>query len=139
LSTMVWIVSCHHAAVNFSQYSYSSYGPNHPVNCRRPPPESDKDRIYTEKDFMDMLPAQMIAQMAFSITYTLSQFASVDEEEYLGFPRENMFVETEALRVLNQFQVQLKRVDQLIRERNKERSIPYVFLQPLQIPGSIAI
>jgi len=137
LQTMVWINSGHHAAVNFSQYTYSSYGPNAPVNIMQPHPDGSVE--LTEKDFMNCIPGYQIAALVISVTNTLSTFASADEEEYLGAPRQKLFTEVQALAALDAFNVDLKRVEQLLIERDKKRAITYPFLFPSAIPGSIAI
>ena len=35
LTTMVWVPSCQHAAVNFGQYAYAGFMPHHPTLTRR--------------------------------------------------------------------------------------------------------
>lgn len=39
LTTIAWVASCHHAAVNFGQYTYGGYMPNHPSMTRKFIPE----------------------------------------------------------------------------------------------------
>jgi hypothetical protein len=38
LATIMWTASAHHAAVNFGQYDYSGWMPNHPSKVRKPIP-----------------------------------------------------------------------------------------------------
>jgi hypothetical protein len=38
ISTMAWVASAHHAAVNFGQYDYSAWMPNHASITRKPAP-----------------------------------------------------------------------------------------------------
>jgi lipoxygenase len=41
LCTMIWIVSGHHAAVNFSQYGFAGYVLNRPAVCTKRIPQRD--------------------------------------------------------------------------------------------------
>jgi len=137
LTTMVWIVSGHHAAVNFSQFSYSSYGPNHPVSLTQLPPARTSE--LTEADFMQRLPGYQVAALVISVTNTLSAFAPPGEEEYLGAPHQQLFTDVLALKALDDFKSDLVRVEQVITERNSKRAVTYPFLLPSHIPSSIAI
>lgn len=40
-TTIAWVASGHHAAVNFGQYDYSGWMPTHSSLCRRPAPARD--------------------------------------------------------------------------------------------------
>ncbi|KAG6536177.1 hypothetical protein ZIOFF_001226 [Zingiber officinale] len=41
LTTIIWVASCHHAAVNFGQYHFGGYFPNRPSNTRANMPVED--------------------------------------------------------------------------------------------------
>lgn len=38
VTTIAWVASAHHAAVNFGQYAYSGWMPSHSPLCRKPAP-----------------------------------------------------------------------------------------------------
>jgi lipoxygenase len=43
LCTMIWIVSGHHSAINFSQYGYTGYILNRPNVCTKKIPQRSTD------------------------------------------------------------------------------------------------
>lgn len=139
LSIMIFMSTAHHAAVNFSQYTYTAYPANMPPNMRRPPPE--KKGSTTEKDFMDSLPDLSTSCLALIVTNTLSRFSTPDEELYLGQTKLGFGLSEEisSLAVLQEFQVNLIAIEKQIKLRNQNRPLPYVHLLPSHIPSSIAI
>ena len=57
----------------------------------------------------------------------------------LGYNTEVMFVEQEALDVLDQFKKDLEDIEQTLVERNKKLEVPYEYLLPRLIVNSISI
>ena len=63
LTTIIWMVSAHHAALNFSQYDYNGYFLNRPSMCRRPMP-LENDLIPNDKDKSGDMRAMICVQSA---------------------------------------------------------------------------
>ena len=53
LTTIIWVASAHHAAVNFGQYAYAGYFPNRPTiartNMPTEDPSEDEWRFFQER------------------------------------------------------------------------------------------
>ena len=75
--------------------------------------------------------------MAYLLYYDL--FSFILAQSVLGYNKEVLFVEQEALDVLEQFRRDLKRVERIISERNDKLEIPYKYLLPSTIVNSISI
>ena len=60
-------------------------------------------------------------------------------QSFLGYHKEVLFVEKEALDVLEQFKQDLKIVECTILERNTNLEVPYKYLLPSMIVNSISI
>lgn len=87
ITTIAWVASCHHAAVNFGQYLYAGFMPNHPSLTRKLIPEEDSpewDQMQAnpEKYLMSMLLNPVLARINMTTIEILSTHAS--NEEYLG-------------------------------------------------------
>jgi hypothetical protein len=137
LTTIIWTVTGHHAAVNFSQYDYTSYLLNYPTNMRKPPPK-EKGGI-TEEFIMETIPNLESSMLSVSVTRTLSSYAATGEEEYIGSSLEKWVHEPEGIKILANFKTRLAEIDKIIEEKNKTRLVPYPYLRPTRIPNSIAI
>lgn len=86
-TTIIWIGSALHAAVNFGQYPYAGYLPNRPSVSRRPMPEpGTKEYAQLEREpekvFVRTITSQMQAIVGMSLLEILSKHSS--DEVYLG-------------------------------------------------------
>ncbi len=87
LTTILWIPSAHHAAVNFGQYAYTGYMPNQPAVMRRPVPEVNSKEhsqllASPEKFFLQSHGKPSQATIVMTVVEILSKHAQ--EEEYIG-------------------------------------------------------
>lgn len=87
LATIVWIASCHHAAVNFGQYEYAGFMPNHPTMARRLIPcegtaELDELRRDPEAFYLATISNETQATVIMTTTEVLSTHSS--HEQFLG-------------------------------------------------------
>uniref|UniRef100_A0A8I6Z4A2 Lipoxygenase domain-containing protein n=2 Tax=Hordeum vulgare subsp. vulgare TaxID=112509 RepID=A0A8I6Z4A2_HORVV len=90
LSTIMWVASAHHAAVNFSQYPFGGYVPNRPYIARINMPSemgADGNGMHAfmeapDKVLLDTLPSQHQSALVMAILDLLSSHSS--GEEYLG-------------------------------------------------------
>ncbi|KAL5210567.1 hypothetical protein ABZP36_006190 [Zizania latifolia] len=86
-TTIIWIGSALHAAVNFGQYPYAGYHPNHASVSRRPMPEPGTKEYEElarepEKVFVRTITNQMQTIVGISLLEILSKHSS--DEVYLG-------------------------------------------------------
>jgi hypothetical protein len=87
LNILVWTASCHHAAVNFGQYEYAGFMPNHPTTARRLiPTEGTPEFLELQKDpeafYLSTVSNETQATVIAITTEALSTHAN--HEEYLG-------------------------------------------------------
>ncbi|MCO5606633.1 hypothetical protein L7F22_060821 [Adiantum nelumboides] len=162
LSSIIWVTSAHHAAVNFGQYAYGGYVPNHPCMTRRLIPEEDlKNKEFREllqdpqKFFLSMISNKFQATYVMSVMDSLSTHAP--DEEYLGQRVQvNWTSDLRAIAGSNAFGQKVKQIERVIDRRNadvglKNRNgagvVPYELLRPTSgagvtgrgIPNSISI
>ncbi|CAK9874762.1 unnamed protein product [Sphagnum jensenii] len=162
LTTIIWISSAHHAAVNFGQYAYIGYMPNVPVIMRRLVPEvgtKEHSQLLSspEQFFLQSHGRPWQTTVVMAIVEILSKHAQ--DEEYIG----ESFIEgwTDNKQVLDAFQKfdeKLQKAGEAIKERNAttERfpnrwgptKVPYTLLYPksdkpgltgMGVPNSISI
>nr|CAB3498977.1 unnamed protein product [Digitaria exilis] len=86
-TTIIWVASALHAAVNFGQYPYAGYLPNRPTVSRRRMPEPGTD-AYAELErdpelgFIHTITSQIQTIIGISLIEILSKHSS--DEVYLG-------------------------------------------------------
>ncbi|KAK1282325.1 hypothetical protein QJS10_CPB22g01456 [Acorus calamus] len=151
LSTMIWVASGHHAAVNFGQYHYGGYFPNRPTISRvtmpveegRPEEEMRRFLEKPEKALLECFPSQYQATQVMAVLDVLSCHSP--DEEYLGERAEAAWAEDGVVReAFERFNGRLKEIERIIDERNgdvrlKNRTgagvVPYELLKPFSKPG----
>ncbi|KAM7259906.1 hypothetical protein ACFE04_015647 [Oxalis oulophora] len=142
-STIIWIASALHAAVNFGQYPYAGYLPNRPTVSRRFMPEiGTAEYMELEKNpetaFLRTITAQLQTLIGISLIEILSRHGS--DEIYLG-QRENpeWTSDSEPLEAFERFRDRLleieKRIvemndDERLKNRNGPAKVPYMLLYP---------
>lgn len=150
LSTMIWIASGQHAAINFGQYPFGGYMPNRPTLMRRLiPQENDPDYekfiMNPQHTFLSSLPTQLQATKIMAVQDTLSTHSP--DEEYLGQvnPLHNHWInDHEVLKLFDRFSARLEEIEEIIHQRNKNNHLknrsgagipPYELLLPTSGPG----
>ncbi|XVE78190.1 hypothetical protein DITRI_Ditri13aG0124000 [Diplodiscus trichospermus] len=144
LTTIIWITSGLHAAVNFGQYAYAGWPPNRPMLLRKfipkPGAEELKEEEANRKKFLaEMMPEKFEMKFVIAVMDLLSRHAS--DEVYLGQrPPENKWEEREDVNnKFKEFSDRLGDIDKKIKERNKnseltnrwgDAKIPYKLLDP---------
>ncbi|KAE8651606.1 hypothetical protein Csa_021324 [Cucumis sativus] len=159
-TTIIWIASALHAAVNFGQYPYGGYILNRPTTSRRFMPEvgtAEYKELESnpEKAFLRTICSELQALVSISIIEILSKHAS--DEVYLGQRASIDWTSDKiALEAFEKFGKNLFEVENRIMERNKEVNLknrsgpvnlPYTLLVPSSnegltgrgIPNSISI
>lgn len=149
LTTIIWLASAQHAALNFGQYPYGGYVPNHPPLMRRLIPE-ENDPEYAnfladpQKYFLSALPSLLQATKYMAVVDTLSTHSP--DEEYLGERQQPSIWsgDAEIIEASFGFSAEIRRIEKEIEKRNADPSlknrcgagvISYELLAPSSGPG----
>ncbi|KAL5567210.1 hypothetical protein UlMin_030374 [Ulmus minor] len=150
LTTIVWVTSGYHAAVNFGQYTYAGYFPNRPTIARTnmvtedPTPEEWKHFVKKpEAALLKCFPSQLQATRVMAVLDILSNHSP--DEEYLGEKMEQSWADDPVIKAaFERFNGRLKTLEGIIDERNENMelknrngagTIPYELLKPFSKPG----
>lgn len=159
-TTIIWIASALHAAVNFGQYPYAGYLPNRPTLSRRLMPEPqtlEYDELIKDPDnvFLKTITAQLQSLIGIALIEILSRHPV--EEVYLGQSESpNWTMDSEPLKAFEKFGMKLRDIEGRIVQRNNDGSlknrvgaveVPYTLLYPsskegltgMGIPNSVSI
>ena len=164
LTTIMWVTSGHHAAVNFGQYHYAGYFPNRPTIARTNMPVEDDDlnsesfkKFFSKPEdaLMDCFPAQEEATLVMAILDVLSTHSP--DEEYIGDKPEPSWNSDPVINAaFERFNSTMHEIEGIIDARNLDISlknrcgagiVPYELLKPFSgsvvtgkgIPNSISI
>ncbi|XP_027124827.1 linoleate 13S-lipoxygenase 3-1, chloroplastic-like [Coffea arabica] len=149
LTTLIWLASAQHAALNFGQYPYGGYVPNRPPLMRRLIP-NENDPEYAvfladpQKYFLSALPSLLQATKYMAVVDTLSTHSA--DEEYLGERNHpsTWTGDAEVIEAFYEFSAEIGRIEKEIEERNADARlrnrcgagvIPYELLAPTSGPG----
>ncbi|XP_059654431.1 probable linoleate 9S-lipoxygenase 5 [Cornus florida] len=159
-TTIIWVASALHAAVNFGQYPYAGYLPNRPTISRRFMPEPDTPeyeelKSNPEKAFLRTITAQLQTLIGISLIEILSRHPS--DEVYLG-QRDTLewTMDAEILKAFGKFGNKIEDIKKKIVVMNKDEKwrnrvgpvkVPYTLLYPtseegltgMGIPNSVSI
>lgn len=159
-STIIWIASALHAAINFGQYPYAGYPPNHPAMSRQFMPEegtSDYEELKTDPDkaFLKTFTSQLWTVLGMTLIEILSRHTS--DEIYLGQRDSHEWTsDTKPQEAFKRFGKKLAEIEETITMRNKDKKLknrvgpvkmPYTLLYPSSeegltgqgIPNSVSI
>ncbi|KAJ4724168.1 Lipoxygenase [Melia azedarach] len=150
ITTMIWVTSGHHAAVNFGQYTFSGYFPNRPTIARNKMPTEDKTdedwKSFVEKPELTLLhcfPSKIQATKVMLTMDTLSSHSP--DEEYVGKHVEQPWAADPVIKAaFERFSGSLKEIEGIIDARNANEClhnrngagvVPYELLKPTSGPG----
>lgn len=150
VTTIAWVASGHHAAVNFGQYPYAGYFPNRPTIARINMPTEDNSeegwKFLMEKPEVVLLrcfPSQVQAATVMTVLDVLSNHSP--DEEYLGQLAEPAWEEDSFVKsAFEKFNGRLKEFEGLVDERNANKELknrngagilPYELLKPFSDSG----
>ncbi|XP_010932453.2 putative lipoxygenase 5 [Elaeis guineensis] len=149
LTTLLWLASAQHAALNFGQYPLGGYVPNRPPLMRRlVPAEGDPEYESFVADphrfFLSALPSLTQATTFMTVIDTLSTHSA--DEEYLGERRDSYTwtEDTAMVDAWHAFAAEVRRADQEIARRNADPArrnrcgagvLPYELMAPSSPPG----
>ncbi|PWA33747.1 lipoxygenase [Artemisia annua] len=162
VSTIMWMTSGHHAAVNFGQYDFGGFFPNRPSTARTKMPNEDPtDEEWQsfmkrpEDALLKCFPSQIQATKVMSIMDVLSSHSP--DEEYIGGKIESAWEADPTIKAaFEEFHGRLNELEGIIDSRNndpnlKNRSgaglVPYQLFKPYSekgvtgrgVPNSISI
>ncbi|XP_052194519.1 probable linoleate 9S-lipoxygenase 5 [Diospyros lotus] len=159
-TTIIWVASALHAAVNFGQYPYAGYLPNRPTISRRfipelGSPEYEELKLYPEKAFLKTITAQLQTLLGISLLEVLSAHST--DEVYLGQrDTAEWTTDSEPLEAFQRFGKKLGEIEESIIDMNNDEKlknrvgpvkVPYTLLFPTSeggitgkgIPNSVSI
>lgn len=142
-TTVIWVASALHAAVNFGQYPYAGYLPNRPTISRRFMPEpgtKEYDELESNPNavLLKTITSQLQTLLGVSLIELLSRHSS--DEVYLGqrdLPEWTS--DKEILEAFKRFGDNLVEIEKRILERNNDKrlknrvgpvKVPYTLLYP---------
>ncbi|KAK9081615.1 hypothetical protein Syun_031398 [Stephania yunnanensis] len=149
LTTLIWLASAQHAALNFGQYPYGGYIPNRPPLMRRLIPD-EKDPEYSkffddpQRYFLSSLPSLLQSTKFMAVVDTLSTHSP--DEEYLGERSQpsTWTGDTEMVEAFYEFSAEMGSIEKEIDQRNSDPRmknrcgagvLPYELLAPSSNPG----
>ncbi|XP_077236378.1 linoleate 13S-lipoxygenase 3-1, chloroplastic-like [Tasmannia lanceolata] len=149
LTTLIWLASAQHAALNFGQYPLGGYVPNRPPLMRRLIPD-EKDPEYLnfladpQRFFFSALPSLLQATKFMAVVDTLSTHSA--DEEYIGERSQpsTWTGDADIVEAFFEFSAEVRRIEETIERRNAEPKLrnrcgagvhPYELLVPSSEPG----
>ncbi|CAA0832500.1 Lipoxygenase 2- chloroplastic [Striga hermonthica] len=150
ITTIIWVTSGHHAAVNFGQFDYGAYFPNRPTTARTPmptenPSEEEKKEFFErpEEFLLKCFPSQAQATIVMAILDVLSNHSP--DEEYMGEDIEPCWAADKVINAaFERFSGRMKEIEGIIDGRNADLKlmnragagvVPYTLLKPFSEPG----
>ncbi|MFS8033595.1 putative linoleate 13S-lipoxygenase [Helianthus anomalus] len=150
LTTIIWVASGHHAAVNFGQYDYAGYFPNRASIARVKMPcedptdvEWEKIKCMPEDVLLSALPSQGQAIQVMAFLDVLSNHSP--DEEYIGDKMEPTFEANPQIKdAYEKFKESVQKLGTVIDGRNADESlknrngvgvVPYNLLKPSSKAG----
>lgn len=150
VSTIMWVSSGHHSAVNFGQYDYAGYFPNRPSIARTKMPDEDPTteewEAFMKKPedaLLNCFPSQIQATRVMFVLDVISSHSL--DEEYIGANMEVAWeVEPVIKAAFEEFNRKMKEIEGVVDSRNNDPSlrnrngagvVPYELLKPYSEPG----
>ncbi|KAG0606527.1 hypothetical protein M758_9G148100 [Ceratodon purpureus] len=152
VTIMQWLASVQHAVVNYSQYDFASFMPQHPTVTRRLIPEAgtaewEELQANPEKFYLSAISDTKTALAMMTAFETTASHAI--NEEYIC-DRARNWTENEKVKVaFERYKTRLSEIDLLIKSRNLDKQLknrtsaagvfPYQILRPSSGPGITAM
>ncbi|CAI0412291.1 unnamed protein product [Linum tenue] len=150
LTTIAWVASGHHAAVNFGQYAFGGYTPNRPTIARKNMPDEDGTdeewKQFMERPetvLLETFPSQFQAAKVMAVLDVLSGHAV--DEEYVGQVMEPSWGDEPLIKAaFEKFsgrmmelegEIDARNANPELKNRNGAGVCPYELLKPVSEPG----
>ncbi|OAY74492.1 putative lipoxygenase 5, partial [Ananas comosus] len=145
LTTLLWLASAHHAALNFAQFPLGAYPPARPALLRRLLPDDPHHLLAAgpHRFFLGALPGIARAAAFAAVADTLSTHSG-DEEYLAGERRGDWTGDAEMARAERGFAAEVRRAGEEIARRNADPARrnrcgagvpPYELMAPTSGPG----
>jgi len=141
LTTIIWVASALHAAVNFGQYPYGGYMPNRPSMSRRFIPEEGSQEfseLVENPDlfFLGTISSRFQTTLGMVLVEILSNHST--DEVYLGQRATSEWSEDERVtEAFERFGAKLKEIEKNISERNQDADKLKNRFGPAQVPYTL--
>ncbi|KAL2079394.1 hypothetical protein ACEWY4_025138 [Coilia grayii] len=135
ITMVIFTMTAQHSALNSGQFDFGGWLPNSPNSLQSGAPAS-KEQI-TQADLLLSLPDINASVWGMAAAWLASK-KSGDFVPLAQHP-EQYFSEPEVLSLSDRLKEQLKEISQKIKERNKDKDLPYTYLDPENIENSITI
>ncbi len=133
-TTMIFIATAEHSSTNNGQFDMYGYIPNVPGTMFAPPPASKAP--LSEQSLFDALPGPAVAVQQIGMVHLLSE----PTEEPLGrYPTRFFAGNPEIAPMVDRFVRSLQAIAREIDARNEGLAVPYTYLHPKFLYGSIEI
>ncbi|CAL8146467.1 unnamed protein product [Prunus armeniaca] len=149
LTTIIWLTSAQHAALNNGQYPYGGYVPARSPHMRRLLPEEHDPEYATfmqdpQKYFLSSFPSLLEATKYMAAIDIIS--AHSPDEEYIGDRKDlsTWSADTVIIEAFCRFSMEMRRIEKEIEQRNTDSNLrnrcgagvsPYELLMPSSEPG----
>lgn len=137
VTTIIYICGPQHSAVNFPQYEYMGFIPNMPLAGYQEITGAE-DQFKDERDLLEFLPPLTKTATQLETMHKLSSY-HYDRLGYYDEQFENMVKNTDIEPILAKFKQDLNQIEVEIDNKNKDRTIPYLFMKPSLITNSTCI
>ncbi|MCB1178603.1 MAG: hypothetical protein KDK36_13545 [Leptospiraceae bacterium] len=131
ITYIIFTASAAHSSVNFPQKDLMMYTPGVPLGVYHNGPE--KNRKYSEEDWMKMLPPLNMASLQLNLGYTLGGVYYTKLGNYSNFN------DHRAIKLCKEFKKSLKKAEGVLKGRNAYGRIQYEYMYPSRITQSINI
>jgi arachidonate 15-lipoxygenase len=133
VTAVIFVASAHHALTNFPLEDWEIYSPGWPGAIYKPAPTSSEPA--TREQWLRYLAPLNMALLQQALGFTVGGVYYTQLGEYPIC----QFNDPRVRGPLATFQQELRRAEQIIRDRNTTRPLPYPYLLPSRIPASTNI
>lgn len=139
LTMVIFTASAQHAAVNFSQPDLCAYAPA--ISALLSAPAPDNTRGHSLEAWSRMLPPLLAAIERVTIYNVLGgvYYRKLGEYKSNAFPYADIITDPAVSGYLAQFNAALTNIESTINGRNSQRTYPYTYLLPGNVPASTNI
>ena len=137
VSLIIYTASAQHASVNYAQFPLMSYLPSVSGTAYRKPPT--RDESLEENSYLEWLPPLDVALYQMTFGYLLSGVQYDTLGYFTNNNRKPYFTDHRVQRILAAFQLDLKKIEVEIHNRNEVRPFVYNLQLPSIVPNSISI
>lgn len=133
LSYIVYLAGPQHSSVNYSMYAYEGYIPSCPLSMWGPPPTAHSAE--DESSFALRLPPLDIALYQSQFAFLLA----TQKYDTFGHYAPRTFTDPRVQPLISRLQGELRRIEEVIAQRNSLRRYRYELQLPSRITNSISI